>query len=128
MNELKKMKYLLLLPITGSVVIMSYLNIRYFMIEANKNSHLKRKHWFLVGFIIGIIFWFVAVALEFIIIIINRFIILNDTLHIILTVVAFIVAGYCSNVPCLFYVNYLLKESNEENNIIGDQNNTNNEG
>ena len=111
MDNLKKMKFLLLLPITGSIILMTYLKFK-----SHKITYIKLKHWILIGFLIGIIFWLVMISVFALIsTIITHYTVMNDSLSIVAHVVSFIVAGYLANIPCLIYVNSILKISKNEN-------------
>ena len=111
MDQLKKWRYLLLLPLWGNVIVMMYLKSKFTTIP-----YIKHKHWARISFLMGLMSIVGTLVTVFAFLAINR---MTDIVDFVLSyggiIIMAIVANYFANIPCFIYVNYLIRKGKSEN-------------
>lgn len=106
-DKLKRMKKLLFIPAWGVIIIMFFLRNK-----SIKDESFKLKHLLIVQFIIGltsILGMLTVISIAGLLYRMGIIFIGEDIFILVTLLVADIIVGYLMDVPCLIYINYIIK-------------------
>ena len=105
-EELKKMKKLLLIPACGVIIV------RHLQSNLMKNKSLKVKYWSLAYLLMGLTFVISMLGMIFLTALLAVFVLNidnNEFLVYAILIISAIISSYLMAIPCLIYINYLIR-------------------